>query len=327
MAPKTAVVILNWNGEKFLRQFLPSVVKYTDKLIADVVVIDNGSSDNSLNVLISEFKTVKIVKLDKNYGFTGGYNRGLAKLEGYDYFLLLNSDVEVSERYLEPLISMLESDKNIASVQPKILSYENKQYFEYAGAAGGLIDMFGFPYCRGRVMSRVEKDLGQYDDACEVFWASGAALFIRSELYFKFGGLDEDYFAHMEEIDLAWRLKNSGYKIIVEPKSVVYHLGGGTLPNNSPRKLFLNFRNSLFTLYKNLPNNKLFIIIYLRMFLDGIIAVIYALQGKFSYFNAVMKAHFAFYGALKMLKMKRKNNIISKEPLQPIYKGFVGFIK
>ncbi|MFI3263229.1 MAG: glycosyltransferase family 2 protein [Rikenellaceae bacterium] len=326
MSQKTAVVILNWNGADFLCKFLPSVVNFTDRAIADVVVIDNGSDDNSLCVLREQFNSVKIVELDKNYGFTGGYNRGLAMLKGYEYFLLLNSDVEVSAGYLEPLVSMLDSDKNIAAVQPKILSYENKQYFEYAGAAGGLIDMFGFPYCRGRVMSKVEQDLGQYDDACEIFWASGAAVLLRANLYLDFGGLDEDYFAHMEEIDLAWRLKNSGYKIMVEPESVVYHLGGGTLPNNSPKKLFLNFRNSLYTLYKNLPSNKLYTIIFVRMCLDGVIALVYLLQGKFSYFKAVIKAHFAFYGALKVLKSKRKSIKISKEPLSPVYKGFVGFL-
>ncbi|MFI3267837.1 MAG: glycosyltransferase family 2 protein [Rikenellaceae bacterium] len=327
MSQKTAVVILNWNGEEFLKKFLPSVVNFTDKKLADIVVIDNGSSDNSINLLQDQFSIVKTIKLDKNYGFTGGYNKGLALLKGYEYFLLLNSDVEVSEGYLEPLIEMLDSDKNIAAVQPKILSYENKQNFEYAGAAGGLIDMFGFPYCRGRILSRVEKDLGQYNDACEVFWASGAAVLVRSDLYLEFGGLDEDYFAHMEEIDLAWRLKNSGYKIMVEPKSTIYHLGGGTLPNNSPKKLFLNFRNSLFTLYKNLPSHKLFIIIYLRMCLDGCIAMVYLLQGKFSYFSAVLKAHFAFYGNLKVLRQKRKSIKISKTPLGPIHKGFVGFIR
>lgn len=325
--PNVAVVILNWNGEKFLQKFLPSVVMYTNADEADVVVVDNGSTDGSLEVLKNEFKTVKVVELDKNYGFTGGYNRGLKRLKGYDYFLLLNSDVEVSEDYLAPLIATLERDKSVAAVQPKILSYDNRDYFEYAGASGGMIDMFGFPYCRGRVMSVVERDCGQYNDACEVFWASGAAMFVRSDLYLNFGGLDEDYFAHMEEIDLAWRFKNAGYKIMVEPKSVVYHLGGGTLPNNSPRKLFLNFRNSLFTLYKNLPSKGLFLKLFLRMSIDGLIALVYLLKGEFSYFKAVFDAHIAFYGSIKQLKIKRSKLKISEKQLVPIYKGFVGFIK
>lgn len=303
---RVAVVILNWNGARFLNEFLPSVVKYTPRALAEVVVVDNGSEDNSLELLSSDFKSVRVIKLDRNYGFTGGYNRGLVELGEFEFFLLLNSDVAVSEGYLEPLVNVMDSDSTIAAAQPKILSYTKPEYFEYAGAAGGMINFLGFPYCRGRVMSRVEKDNGQYNKITEIFWASGAAMFVRSGLYLSSGGLDEDFFAHMEEIDFCWRLKNKGYKIMSVPQSSVYHLGGGTLPNNSPYKLFLNFRNSLFMLYKNLTPFKLFPILFMRMCVDGVIGVAYLCQGKFTYFKAVIKAHFAFYKEFRVLREKRK---------------------
>lgn len=303
---RTAVIILNWNGKHFLERFLPSVVRYTTGANSRVVVADNGSEDDSLEFIEKKFPQVEIIRFDKNYGFTGGYNRAIAEIKEADYVLLLNSDVEVTEGYLSPLVDMLDSDSGIAAVQPKILSYDAPDMFEYAGAAGGLIDMFGFPYCRGRIMSRLEKDRGQYDNTEEVFWASGAAMLVRRDLYLKYGGLDEDFFAHMEEIDLSWRFKNEGYRIVAVPKSVVKHVGGGTLPNNSSYKLFLNFRNSLFMLYKNLPSRYIFPIMFTRMLIDGAIGAAYIFQLKFSSFAAVVKAHSAFYRSIKRLNEKRK---------------------
>lgn len=264
---RISVVILNWNGRHFLERFLPSLMAFTPRDYAEVVVADNGSTDDSIVFLKKFFPEVRLILLDRNYGFTGGYNRALAQLES-DYFVLLNSDVEVTQGWLVPLVDLMESDENIAAVMPKIRSYDRREYFEYAGACGGLIDIFGFPYCRGRILNRIERDKGQYDTSVEIFWASGAAMFVRAELYKRFGGLDESYFAHMEEIDLCWRFKNAGYKIMVEPASVVYHVGGGTLPNESPRKLYLNFRNNLSTLYKNLPGMRLFPIMFIRMCME-----------------------------------------------------------
>lgn len=323
---KTAIIILNWNGVELLERFLPSVILYTPNYNTDIIVIDNGSNDDSLELLKSKFQSVRVVELDKNYGFAEGYNRGITHIKGYDYLFFLNSDVEVTKGYLEPLISILKNNDDVVSVQPKVLSYSNKEYFEHAGASGGLIDMFGFPYCRGRIMNRTEKDVGQYNDSCEIFWASGAAMLVRAEVFTSFGGFDKDFFAHMEEIDLAWRLRNKGYKIMVEPKSVVYHVGGGTLPNNSPRKLFLNFRNSLFMLYKNLPYKRFYLKIFIRMSIDGMIAIIYLLTGRFLYFRAVISAHIAFYNQISNLKKKRDKLTIPNHALTLIKKNFVGFI-
>lgn len=317
-----AIVILNWNGRDFLNRFLPSVVEHSPKRLgARVVVADNGSTDGSVEFLETNFPNVEIIRLDKNYGFTGGYNRALAKLEA-DYFLLLNSDVQVSDGWLAPLIERAESSKNIAAVMPKILSYAAPTYFEYAGAAGGYIDLLGLPYCRGRLLSIIEQDQGQYNNACQVFWASGAAMLVRASLYKSLGGLDEGYFAHMEEIDLCWRLKNLGYEVWVEPKSTVYHVGGGTLPNDSPRKLMLNFRNNLATLYKNLPAKWLFIIIFLRLIFDGCVALGYLVKGKLSLFRAVVNAHFAFY---KMLPYLRKEMARRPKKLPTEMRGILLF--
>lgn len=250
-----AVIILNWNGEKLLREFLPSVVANTPSDLADVIVADNGSTDGSLDLLRNEFPSVKVLPFSENLGFAGGYNRALHET-GYKYTLLLNSDVEVAPGYLEPLFDFMERHPEVGAVQPKILSYRDKTKFEYAGAAGGFIDRNGYPYCRGRIFDTVETDNGQYDSPIQVFWATGAALFVRTEIYEKADGLDEQFFAHMEEIDLCWRMQLLGYQLWCIPAAVVYHLGGGSLPAENPRKTYLNFRNNLLMLYKNLPSSK-----------------------------------------------------------------------
>ncbi len=251
-----AVIILNWNGAKLLRKYLPTVLAGTDTEIADVIVADNGSNDDSLDVLEQEFPQVKTLVFDKNYGFAGGYNKAIEQTPGYRYTVLLNSDVRTPQGWLEPLYQYLEAHPEVGAVQPKLLHDRNddKRMFEYAGAAGGFIDKHGYPYCRGRMFETVEDDHGQYDGQdIDIFWATGACLMVRSELYKKVGGLDVDFFAHMEEIDLCWRIQLAGFRVTVVPESVVYHIGGGSLPQGNPRKTYLNFRNSLFLLYKNLP--------------------------------------------------------------------------
>jgi GT2 family glycosyltransferase len=303
--PKTAIVILNWNGKDFLAQFLPALIKNSQNTDSEIIVADNGSKDDSIEFLKSNFPEIKRIILDKNYGFTGGYNRALSQIEA-QYFVLLNSDVEVTPNWLNPLIEILDSDASVAAVMPKILSYSNKEEFEYAGAAGGFIDKFGYPFCRGRILGTIEKDLGQYNDIKEVFWATGACFVVRAELFKKLGGFDDDFFAHMEEIDLCWQFKNMGYKIIYCSNSAVYHVGGGTLPNTNPFKLYLNFRNNLFLLYKNLPKNKLFVTLLFRMILDGVSAGLFLAKFSFSSFIAVLKAHLHFYKSLKQLRFKRK---------------------
>jgi hypothetical protein len=302
---KTAIVILNWNGEKFLKKFLPTLIKNTPSENTEIIIADNNSTDNSIDFLNQNYSTLRQLNFDKNYGFTGGYNKAL-KLIDAQYFVLLNSDIEVSENWLDPLINLLDSDTTIAACQPKIKSFHQKNNFEYAGAAGGFIDKYGYPFCRGRILDEIETDTGQYNDIRDVFWATGACMAIRADLYKKIGGLDGDFFAHMEEIDLCWRLKNVGYRIVCNPESTVYHVGGGTLPNNSPFKLYLNFRNNLFLLFKNLPKGKLFPIIFSRMVLDSLAAFIFLFKFSFSDFYAVMKAHIHFYKSFKKLRKKRK---------------------
>lgn len=289
---KIAIVILNWNGEKYLRKFLPSVIEYSDG--ARIVVADNGSTDSSLEVLRDEFSEVEVIALDKNYGFAEGYNRALGQIES-EYYVLLNSDVEVTTGWLTPMLTAIDSDEKIAAVQPKILSYDNKKLFEHAGASGGFIDSLGFPFCRGRIMSSCEEDSGQYDNRREIFWASGAALFIRSEVYHRAGGLDSLFFAHMEEIDLCWRVKRLGYKVIVEPQSIVYHVGGGTLPVSSPRKTYLNFRNNIAMAYKNLKGYQFAALYFVRFFSDSLQAFAYLITGKSAFFKAVIRGHYHFW--------------------------------
>ncbi len=309
--PSVAVVILNFNGKSFLEQFLPSVLA-TDYSNSTIYVADNGSSDDSLAFVQETFTTVKTLDLKENWGFAEGYNKALKQITA-DYYVLLNSDVEVTNNWIHPMVELLESDRTIAAAQPLIRMHGHEHLFEYAGAAGGWIDKLGYPFCRGRIFDELEEDKGQYSDTTEVFWATGAALFIRAELYHNLGGLDGDFFAHMEEIDLCWRLKRAGYKIMVCPESVVYHVGGGTLPKTNPRKTFLNFRNSLITLAKNEPASKLLWLIPTRLALDGVAGVKFVKEGKLKDCWAIIRAHFAFYGSfLKTMKKRR----IFKEVLE-----------
>ncbi|MCD4772383.1 MAG: glycosyltransferase family 2 protein [Bacteroidales bacterium] len=302
--PKISIVILNWNGRKYLEKFLPTVVKYSLDT-AEVIVADNASSDDSVDYLKKNFTDIRIIQNNSNGGFAKGYNDALAQVEA-DYYILLNSDVEVTENWITPVIELMESNKNIASCQPKILSYHEPEKFEYAGAGGGFLDKYGYPFCRGRLFQTIEKDTGQFDDSIEIFWASGACMFIRADLFHNSGGLDNDFFAHMEEIDLCWRLKNEGYKIMYCPQSVVYHVGGGTLPKSSSRKTYFNFRNNSLLLYKNLPSKKLYKILIARLFLDGIAAFKFLLEGGWKDFYAVFRAHISFYKNFYKTRNKRK---------------------
>jgi GT2 family glycosyltransferase len=301
---KVAVAILNWNGLDHLKCFLPSVVEHS-KSHADVWIIDNASDDESVAFVKSAFPEVRLVQLEQNYGFAGGYNRGLAKIEA-DYFVLLNSDVEVTSNWIPPVIDYMESTEGMMSCQPKILDYNRKQWFEHAGAAGGFIDKDGFVFCAGRLFADFEKDEGQYSKNEEVFWASGASLFVNAKAYREVGGLDSHFFAHMEEIDLCWRLKNRGYKVGACRESAVYHVGGGTLEKINPLKTFLNFRNNLFLITKNVFTSPLPYMLFKRMVLDGIAAFRFLAEGKPSYFVAVFKAHFSFYSNLRLMLKKRK---------------------
>ena len=300
---KLAIVILNWNGRKFLEKFLPSLVARTPQW-AEIIVADNASSDDSLPFMQENYPSIRIIRNDRNYGFASGYNVALAQVEA-EYYSLLNSDIEVAEGWIEPVIELLDSDETIAAVQPKILSFNEKDRFEYAGAGGGFIDKYGYPFCRGRVFSTLEKDHGQYDTRTDIFWATGAALFVRSGVYRTLGGLDDDFFAHMEEIDLCWRIRNHGYRIVAEPKSVVFHVGGGTLPKNNAFKTFLNFRNNHYLLLKNLPAKRLFPTFLMRLILDNVAAFSFLLQGNGKDFSAVYKAHFEVLRNFKKFKAKR----------------------
>ncbi len=299
---KIAVVILNWNGAKLLEQFLPSVVAFSDK--ANIYVADNASTDHSIQVIQAQFPSVTIIQNDGNYGFANGYNIALKNVEE-DYYALVNSDIEVTENWLTPILSILDNEPQIAIVQPKILDYKNKAYFEYAGAAGGFIDKYGFPFCRGRVFETIEKDNHQYDDEREIFWASGACFFIRKEVYRTLNGFDGDFFAHQEEIDLCWRAFNLGYKVKYTYKSVVYHVGGATLNQGNPHKTYLNFRNSLLMMVKNLPKNQLFSTLFIRLTLDGQAGIHFIFQGKFNHCFAIIKAHISFYLLLAKNLKKR----------------------
>ncbi len=302
---KVAIVILNWNGEKLFPDFLPSVVENSKGENIEIIVADNGSTDQSISYLQENFPSIKIIDLKENYGFAEGYNQTLKQVEA-DYFVLLNSDVKVSKNWIEPCIKQFETDEKIAAIQPKILSYNNPDSFEYAGAAGGFIDRYGYPFCRGRILNHLEKDENQYNQSTQIFWATGAAMFMRAEAFKNAGGLDGDFWAHMEEIDLCWRLKSQGYKIIYEPQSVVYHLGGGTLSYDSPQKVYLNFRNNLWMLFKNLPKEQFKRIFFSRMILDGVAAIKFLVGFQFNGFWAVVKAHHSFYKNLSKLRQKRK---------------------
>lgn len=302
-SPKTAVVILNYNGQAYLQQFLPSVVRYSPADV-EIIVADNASTDNSLAFLKENYAKVRIIINERNEGFAGGYNRALEKVDA-DYFVLLNSDVEVTEGWLDTIPGRMAANPKIAAAQPKILSFKEKNKFEYAGAAGGFMDKNAYAFCRGRLFDNQETDLGQYDDEVEVFWASGACLFIRADLYKSLGGLDEDFFAHMEEIDLCWRLKNLGYQIRYYPSSTVFHVGGGTLSNVHPRKTYLNFRNNLYMLVKNYQG-VIWTKLSWRMSLDGIAALKLLIEGKPLHFWAVVRAHISFYSNFRAMMKKRK---------------------
>ena len=285
---RLSVVILNWNGRRHLERYLPSVVANTSG-DAEVVVADNGSTDSSLEWLAATYPEIRTVCLDRNYGFAGGYNRALKQVDT-EYVLLLNSDVEVTPNWWQPLVEVLDKNADVAAVAPKLLSDSERDKFEYAGASGGFIDYLGYPFCRGRILSSVERDEGQYDDSREIFWASGAAMCCRREVFMELGGFDEDFFAHMEEIDLCWRMLSRGGEIYAVPQSKVYHVGGATLNKSNPRKTFLNFRNNLLMLYKNLPTGELRRVMYMRALLDYVAALKFLLTGAWGDFKAVLRA-------------------------------------
>jgi len=316
---KTAVVVLNWNGRHLLERFLPDLVRYTPQEV-EIVVADNASTDDSLPFLASHFPDIRVISLSENYGYAGGYNRALKDVDA-DLYVLLNSDISVTENWLDPCIRKLQESPGMAACQPKIRSLEKPDHFEYAGASGGFLDYLGFPFCRGRIFDHVEKDTGQYDDETDVFWASGAALFIKSAMFREAGGFEESFFAHMEEIDLCWRLQNKGYRIGVCPGSVVYHLGGASLPASSPRKTFLNFRNSLWMLARNLPARNFYPWLLMRLMLDEAALARFLLQGRFGSFFAVIRAQLAMW--MKLPELRRKSRGTRSLPASMYRKSIV----
>lgn len=291
--PSVAVVILNWNGRKFLEQFLPSVLGSTYPSL-QIVVADNGSTDDSIAWLNTNYPMVRQLRSPVNEGFAKGYNTALAQVQA-DYYVLLNSDVQVTPGWIDPIVRLMENQPQIAACQPKILSYDQPRLFEYAGGSGGWVDAYGYPFCRGRIFDRCEKDEGQYDDPCPVFWASGCAMFVKASVYHEMNGLDDLFFAHQEEVDLCWRMQLSGYLVYVCPESVVYHVGGGSLPQGNPRKVYLNYRNSLMMLYKNLSVADRIWKLPLRMTLDGVSGLKELFAGKPANMAAIVKAHWFFY--------------------------------
>ena len=303
---RVAVVILNYNGASMLEKFLPSVVAYSPE--ADVIVADNASNDNSLEVLKVNFPDLRVIVLDKNYGFADGYNKALAQVDA-EYYILLNSDVEVTEGWISPLLAFMDRNSGVVACQPKLLDYKSKGEFEYAGAAGGFIDRYGYPYCRGRLFDTVEKDCGQYNDICRVFWATGAAMMVRSREFWSAGGLDGRFFAHMEEVDLCWRMQARGGEICCVPQSAVYHVGGATLDKSNPRKTFLNFRNNLLMLYKNLPNEELRGVMRVRTILDYVAAFKFLLSGNYGDFKAVLMARREYRRMCKSYEGIRADNM------------------
>jgi GT2 family glycosyltransferase len=308
-----AVVILNWNGRRWLEQFLPSVLEHSQGV--QLVVADNASSDDSVDFLRKRYPQVKLIQLPENYGFCEGYNQALRQVEA-TYYVLLNSDVQVTPNWLTPLVDLLEKEPSIAACQPKIKSFLQPTHFEYAGAAGGFLDAYGYPFCRGRLFDTLEEDKGQYDDVVPVFWATGACLFIRASAYWQAGGLEKEFFAHMEEIDLCWRLQNLGYQIYYHGGSTVYHVGGGTLPKANPRKTFLNFRNGVALLYKNLAPKELNRILYTRMILDGVAAGQYTIKGDLKQVNAIWRAHRAFFKQKNEWANQRQETVEKKPTAQ-----------
>ena len=319
---RTAVVILNWNGRQHLEQFLPSVVAHTPQQVR-IIVADNGSTDNSVAFLAQHYPAIEIIRLEQNYGFAEGYNRALEQVDA-EFFILLNSDVEVTAGWVEPLVATLTNNRSVAAVAPKLRSYGNRDHFEYAGAAGGYIDILGYPFCRGRILSTLEQDKGQYDTAQEVFWASGAAFCCRADVFRMLGGFDADFFAHMEEIDVCWRMQLQGYKIMVEPHSTVYHLGGGTMPNESPRKLYLNYRNNLSMLFKCAPTWQRILVAVARPMADMLSALIYLLRGDKALAKATVEAYRDFFALHGELNKKRKAvRSACKTESDRIYRGSI----
>jgi GT2 family glycosyltransferase len=302
---KIAIVILNWNGKELLNKFLPEIVRYSNPDYCDIYIADNASDDDSIELVKQNFSTIKIIQNDKNYGFAKGYNIALKDVNA-DILALVNSDIEVTKNWLDPILETFKKERNTAIIQPKILDYKNKQKFEYAGAAGGFIDKLGYPFCRGRLFNHLENDKQQYNDQKEIFWASGACFFIRKSIFDTLNGFDNDFFAHQEEIDLCWRAKNLGYNIKYNGKSTVYHVGGATLKEGSSKKTFLNFRNSLFTLLKNAPSKNLGFKILFRLFLDGFAGVKFFFELRPLHTLAILKAHFSFYYNFTNMLNKRK---------------------
>lgn len=317
---KVAIVLLNWNGRAYLECFLPSVIKHSSAY--SIIVADNNSTDDSVAFLKEHYPSVHCLQLTNNEGYSKGYNTALHQVEA-EYYILVNSDVEVTEQWVEPMIALMDSDPSIAACQPKVLDFNQRDSFEYAGAAGGFVDYLGYPFCRGRLFSTLEKDTLQYDDVKEIFWATGACLVVRSDAFHKVGGFDEDFFAHLEEIDLCWRLKALGYKIMYCGKSSVYHVGGGTLNKLNPRKTYLNFRNSLFMLYKNLPTASLVYLIGLRLVLDGIAGIKFLVEGNGKHTWAVVRAHFSFYAKLPLFYKKRQLQKQHSLDFPEVYKSSV----
>lgn len=305
---KTAIVILNYNGQHFLEKFLPSVVGYSKLPDTEVYIADNASTDNSVFYLKQNYPEINLLILTENFGFAGGYNKALQDVDA-DYYVLLNSDVEVTEQWIEPIINFMDTHPEVAACQPKILSFQNKTRFEHAGAAGGFIDKYGYPFCRGRIFNECEKDDGQYDSIEEIFWASGACLFIRRKDFWEAGGFDDSFFAHMEEIDLCWRLKSRGRKIKCVPQSVVYHVGGGTLSVENPKKTYLNYRNNLLMIYKNIAPNKLTKVLLIRWFLDNVAALQLFLSAKSQSAKSILKARSDFKRKKEVYFLKRKENL------------------
>lgn len=308
--PSLAIVILNWNGRQLLERFLPSVINCSQG--AKVIVADNASSDDSVAFLRERFPQVRIIENSENYGFAGGYNLALQQVEA-DLFCLLNSDVEVTPGWLDPVLDLFDQRPEVGIVQPKIKDLKHPEHFEYAGAAGGFLDRFGYPFCRGRIFQSLEEDQGQYDDTREIFWATGACMFIRQEVFRELGGFDADYFAHQEEVDLCWRARNHGYTVFYTGMSEVFHLGGSTLNNMNPKKTFLNFRNSLYSITKNLPRKKAFPIVLSRLLLDGIAALRFLFQFRFRHAWAILRAHLSYYRHfLHMLRKREKVRFVEK---------------
>jgi GT2 family glycosyltransferase len=302
---RIAIVILNWNGIEFLRRFLPSVVEHSVGDHIEIWVADNGSVDGSQTFLKSQYPEIRLLELGSNYGFAGGYNKAFETIKS-EFFILLNSDAAVTPGWTDPLQKLMEHSPHVAACMPKVMDFARTEYFEHAGASGGFIDFLGYPFCRGRIFDEIEYDKGQYDDEREVFWATGACMMVRAKDWYESGGFDERFFAHMEEIDLCWRLKSMGKKIMVCPSSVVYHLGGGTLPQLHPRKTFLNFRNSLLMLLKNLPSSRLYLI-FIRLLLDGLSVLKFVFSLSFANAFAVIKAHWAFFKLFPAyFKMRKK---------------------